>query len=142
GHWSIVTDESPARSCDSLPSFVFWRRRYKRENAYTKVSSTRPRITSATDANSDAHLDVRFGSKADICNAKRHVRFSDRESGLPQTVMSALPPKADMCSAVGHVRFGPTADSCGATKKAVIRSLRRRETVVIVALKGRAPWRS
>ena len=56
---------------------------------------------------------VRFGSKADICSAKRHVRFapnSDRESGLPQTVKSALPPKADMCGATGDVRFGPIAD--------------------------------
>src|SRR5262245_33294098 len=42
---------------------------------------------------------VRFGSKADICTAPAHVRFtpnSDRESRHPQTVMSALPPKADM----------------------------------------------
>src|SRR5262249_48505970 len=40
---------------------------------------------------------VRFGSKADICSATDDVRFtpnSDRESELPQTVMSALPPKA------------------------------------------------
>jgi hypothetical protein len=43
--------------------------------------------------------DVRFGSEADICNATAHVRFtpnSDRESGLPQTVMSVLPPRADI----------------------------------------------
>ena len=56
---------------------------------------------------------VRFGSKAEICGAKRRVRFSpnsDHESGLPQTVMSALPPKADMCSAARDVRFGPIAD--------------------------------
>jgi hypothetical protein len=56
---------------------------------------------------------VRFGSLADICGAKGHVRFapnSDRESGFPQTVMSALPPKADMCGAPAHVRFGPKAD--------------------------------
>jgi hypothetical protein len=42
-----------------------------------------------------------------------HVRFtpnSDRESGFPQTAMSALPPKADMCSALAHVCFGPEAD--------------------------------
>jgi hypothetical protein len=42
-----------------------------------------------------------------------HVRFtpnSDRESGLPAKVMSALPPKADICSALAHVRFGPKAD--------------------------------
>jgi len=48
-----------------------------------------------------------------MCVAKSDVRFapnSDRESGLPQPVMSALPPKADMCSAQAHVRFGPKAD--------------------------------
>jgi hypothetical protein len=36
---------------------------------------------------------------------------SDRESGLPQTVMSALPPIADMRSAIRHVCFGPIADN-------------------------------
>jgi len=44
---------------------------------------------------------------------KSDVRFapnSDRESGFPQTVMSALPPKADMCGAARDVRFGPIAD--------------------------------
>src|SRR5262245_42501964 len=56
---------------------------------------------------------VRFGSKADICTAPAHVRFtpnSDRESGLPAKVMSALPPKADVCGATGDVRYGPIAD--------------------------------
>src|SRR5262245_55217448 len=50
--------------------------------------------------------DAGFGSLADICFAKGHVRFvpnSDRESGFPQTVMSALPPKADMCGATTDV---------------------------------------
>jgi hypothetical protein len=50
---------------------------------------------------------VRFGSLADICSAKGHVRFapnSNRESGFPQTAMSALPPKADMCGAAKDVR--------------------------------------
>jgi hypothetical protein len=58
-------------------------------------------------------IDVRFGSKADICSAKRHVRFtpdSDRESGFPRKVMSALPPKAGMCAAARDVRFGPKED--------------------------------
>ena len=58
-------------------------------------------------------LNVRFGSGADICSAPTHVRFtpnSDRESGLTQTVMSALPPKADMCGATRRVCFGPEAD--------------------------------
>jgi hypothetical protein len=56
---------------------------------------------------------VRFGSLADICSAKGHVRSSpnsDRESDFPQTVMSALLPKADICSALAHVCFGPIAD--------------------------------
>jgi hypothetical protein len=54
--------------------------------------------------------DVRFGSQADMCNAPSHVRFapnSDRKSGNPQTVMSALPLKADMCGANRYVCFGP-----------------------------------
>jgi hypothetical protein len=53
-------------------------------------------------------LDFRFGSKADMCSAIAHVRFtpeSDRESGFPHKVMSALPPKADMCDATRDVRF-------------------------------------
>ena len=56
---------------------------------------------------------VRFGSKADICDATAHVRLapdSDRESGFPQTVMSALPSKADMGGALAYVCFGPIAD--------------------------------
>jgi hypothetical protein len=49
-----------------------------------------------------------------MCAAKSDVRFapnSDRESGFPRTVMSALPLKADMCGATTDVRFGPKADS-------------------------------
>jgi hypothetical protein len=56
---------------------------------------------------------VRFGSKADICAATSHVRFtpnSDRKSGFPNKVMSALLPKADMCSALAYVCYGPIAD--------------------------------
>jgi hypothetical protein len=37
-----------------------------------------------------AQINVRFGSKADICSAKRHIRFtpnSDRKSGPPQNAM-------------------------------------------------------
>jgi hypothetical protein len=48
-----------------------------------------------------------------MCSALVHVRFtpdSDRESGFPRKVMSALPPKADMCGATRDVRFGPEAD--------------------------------
>jgi hypothetical protein len=66
--------------------------------------------------NRDMHnrdTNVRFGSLADICSAKGHVRFapnSDRESGFPYKVMSALPPKADICAAPRDVRYGPEAD--------------------------------
>jgi hypothetical protein len=58
-------------------------------------------------------IDDRFGSKADICGATSHVRFtpnSDRESGLPQPVMSALLLRADMCVAKRHVCFTPNSD--------------------------------
>jgi hypothetical protein len=50
---------------------------------------------------------VRFGSEADICSAPTHVRFtpnSDRESGFPRKVMSALPPKADMSAFKWNIR--------------------------------------
>src|ERR1043166_6988975 len=70
-------------------------------------------IVAALTCNGKGPAYVRFGSLADICSAKGHVRFapnSDRESGFPQTVMSALPPKADMCSALANVRYGPIAD--------------------------------
>src|SRR5262249_11970448 len=59
-------------------------------------------LKSASLPQHEMRTDVRFGSQADICVAKAHVRStpnSDRKSGLPQTVMSALPPKADMCAA-------------------------------------------
>ena len=64
---------------------------------------------------------VRFGSKADICAATSHVRFtpnSDRESDIPPKATSALPPKADMCGAAAYVRYGP-ADSCSAAKRSL-----------------------
>jgi hypothetical protein len=47
--------------------------------------------------------DVRFGSLADICSAKGHVRVApnnDRESGFPQTVIVRFTPES------GHVRCG------------------------------------
>jgi hypothetical protein len=55
---------------------------------------------------------VRFGSKADMGGAIRHVRFapnSDRESGLVQKFMSALTLKADVCSALANVCYGRRA---------------------------------
>src|SRR5262245_28481421 len=74
-----------------------------------------------------AIADVCYGSKADMCGAKRHVRFttnSDRESRHPQTVMSALPPKADMCGATRDVRYGPKADMSAPQRH--VRSTRKR----------------
>jgi len=65
--------------------------------------------------------DVRFGSKAGMCNAPTHVRFtpnSDRKSGHPQAVMSASPPKADRCSAKRNVGYGPNASLRPARKTA------------------------
>jgi hypothetical protein len=79
--------------------------------------------------------DVRFGSKADICGAAGHVRFtpdSDRESVFSRKAMSALHLKADMCGAPAHVCFGPKADSCGAAKGslfALIVSCMRHSTI-------------
>src|SRR5215468_9255928 len=81
-------------------------------------------------------LHVRFGSKADMCAAKGHVRFtpnSDRECGFPQRVMSALPPIADMCSALAHVRFGPKADKA-AFCSAKVATESRLSTTVMSAL--------
>jgi hypothetical protein len=73
--------------------------------------------------------DVRFGSKADIRDAKSHVRFtpnSDRESKIPQNVMSALPPKADMCSALADVCFGPIVDIPPSARSPRRRAIHRR----------------
>ena len=53
---------------------------------------------------------VRFGSKADICVAIRHVRFTpdnDRDSGFPHKVMSALPPKADISAEPNALQARP-----------------------------------
>jgi hypothetical protein len=51
-----------------------------------------------------------FAGKSDV----RFAPNSDRNSGFPHKVMSALPPKADMCSAARDVCFGPIADICSA----------------------------
>jgi hypothetical protein len=64
-------------------------------------------IVAAQTCAGEGPINVRFGSKADMCAAKSDVRFasnSDRESGFSQNVMSALTPKADMCSAKEDVR--------------------------------------
>src|SRR5262249_5628223 len=103
----------PARSCDSLPSFAFFRRRYKREKAYTKVSTT-PRIyagdknpalvlVTSLRAVTVPHLDVRSGSLADMCGAIGHVRFTPESGhggakgnvpyGQKQTVYASAKPR-------------------------------------------------
>jgi hypothetical protein len=49
---------------------------------------------------------VRFGSKADICSAKRHVRFTPNSGHLQRT--SPCP----LCAKSGHVpltQFGPSS---------------------------------
>src|SRR5262245_55317666 len=62
-------------------------------------------------------FDVRFGSKADMCGAIGHVRFtpeSDRKSGHQQPVMSACLESFGSCLSaplVGEVTFGPIAHS-------------------------------
>jgi len=58
------------------------------------ILNNRRRVAAFQCSLADTH--VRYGSKADICGARRHVRFipkSDRESELPQKAMSALPRK-------------------------------------------------
>ena len=74
---------------------------------------------------------VRFGSLADICSAKRHVRFtpdSDRKSRLAQ--MSALASKADVCGANCQVCFGPKETSQVYSITSSIRASSRRHTSV------------
>jgi hypothetical protein len=60
-----------------------------------------------------AGIDVRFGSKADMCGALVHVRFtpkSDRESGLPANGHVRITPQSGRVGANRHVCFGPKAD--------------------------------
>jgi|GEM_PF-4402999 hypothetical protein len=79
-------------------------------------------------------------SPQDICAATSHVRFtpnSDRESEIPQKVMSALTPKADMCSANRDVRIGPIADI-----GTLIRSAYQREAREPPEQCGSLPWPS
>src|SRR5262245_7572322 len=86
-----------------------------------------------------------------MCAAKSDVRLtpnSDRESGLPQTAMSALPPRADMCGATSDVRFGPKADSCTAAKSVLFDHLvaggeqQHRNSVLSQAAAGNSKARS
>jgi hypothetical protein len=77
-------------------------------------------IVPAQTSAGEAPANVRLGSKADVRGAKSYVRFgpnSDRESGFPHKVMSALPPKADMCGATRDVRFGSKAGLMQHSKK-------------------------
>src|SRR5262245_30081069 len=54
--------------------------------------------------------DVRFGSKADMCGARSHVRFA---------------PESDIkCDIYGNVRFGPKADIVRRTRPRHLRGLK------------------
>jgi hypothetical protein len=62
-----------------------------------------------------------LGQKQTFAPQKSDVRFtpnSDRKSGFPRKVMSALPPKADMCSAIvsgdGAKQFTVELENVGA----------------------------
>src|SRR5262249_60646627 len=80
-----------------------------------------------------------LGQKWTFAVQKGMSANSDRESGLRQTVMSALPPKADMCSATlcplwaksGHMQR---------SKRTPIRSPRRWRGLT-AGWEGLAPWR-
>ena len=97
-----------------------------------------------TDRGAEKPVNVRFGSKADIRTAKSDVRFtpnSDRKSGFPHKVMSALPPKS------GHVRCTRPCllrakSGHRAAKRNAIRSPRRRGRPDSVVQRDRAPWLS
>jgi hypothetical protein len=57
------------------------------------------------------------------------------KSGLPQPVMSALPPKADTCSALANVGYGPKADMFLAQKTSA-KKFEHHGLYVKLALKG------
>src|SRR5262249_27513677 len=125
-HWSRIRDDRGRNNTgDDCTCLLLSAGCGAPTKACSKGNSTSERWNAVTDygpVKTDrwpVQSNVRFGSKADMCSATRHVRFtpnSDRESGLPQTVMSALHPKADMCSANANVCFGPKADSRIAAK--------------------------
>src|SRR5262245_23674075 len=73
-------------------------------------------MISRDDETKPAVLDLVPASKCPLWVISRHMQRnrrcplypnSDRESGLPAKVMSALPPRADMCGARAHVCYGP-----------------------------------
>jgi hypothetical protein len=89
------------RSLSKLPKDVGFRIDFASNN----IAADQRRLRRPKNCKDNSRL-VRFGSKADRCVAKSDVRFtpnSDRESGFPQKVMSALPPKTDMCAALVDV---------------------------------------
>jgi hypothetical protein len=109
-------DKSNYRQCCLLRARHEWPRAYGAPEKADEVAPPHFAFSEASGRSIVAlqHRNVRFGSKADICGAQSHVRFapnSDRKSGFPAIVLSALPPKADMSGATRDVRFGPKADN-------------------------------
>src|SRR5262245_22425345 len=111
GEWPPVAAHVPQEGCR--------RRRYR---AGLRIHVAACAFSTADDLNLASEYTVRHSKIAYPCplwvksghmQCKRAIRFtpnSDRESGLPAKVMSALPPRADICGALPNVRFGPKAD--------------------------------
>jgi hypothetical protein len=57
-------------------------------------------------AQASALEDVRFGSKADMCSAKGHVRFTPEKADSRAATMSEgsqyIPPVGDITEIIGH----------------------------------------
>src|SRR5262245_11832895 len=114
---AFPSEGTPVITHDVLPKIpLIWGRTLPTNNRiYPWATSPRTITVSNVDRKGGATSYVRFTPN------------SDRKSGLPQTVMSALPPKADMCSVVADVRYGPIADIA-----LIIRSTRRHDQLTSV----------
>jgi hypothetical protein len=62
-----------------------------------------------SDGCNSFHIDVRFGSKADMCGALPHVRFAPESDIKCDIVECPLWAKSRHVQAKGDVRFGPAA---------------------------------
>src|SRR5262245_25172371 len=77
--------------------------------------------------------DVRFGSKADICSARRHVRFTPMcgrlrvgKDFLERMQHWSVQPIADMCGANRNVRFGAKSGHVATSSRYQIRCMNKR----------------